>query len=97
MDLLAMEVGQAEGGRGLRRLVGNDLHRREIGCRERGRGGERHDHAEHKSRLRLHHAAPESLSALSTSSALSRLSGLSKTLMYFTVPALSMMKYARLA
>src|SRR5438132_13706258 len=50
-----------------------------------------HGHAEHERPPRPRHAAPESLSALSTSSALSRSSGLFMTLMYFTVPVLSMM------
>src|SRR5262249_45930350 len=96
VSFLAVEVRQAEGGRWLRRLVRNDLHRSEIGGRERGRGDDSGRHAEHQGR-QCFHDAPDPLSAASTSSALSRLSGLSMTLMYLTVPVLSMMKYARLA
>src|SRR5262245_48460282 len=79
LDLLTVEVGQRESGRGFEWFVGNRLHRREIGGRERGRSEERHGHAKHQRHLHTHHAAPESLRAFSTSSALSRLSGLSIT------------------
>src|SRR3989441_9839136 len=70
----AVEPGQRERGRGLRRLVGLDLEAREIGGGGRDRrdrqgdgGGERDDGGPH--------FAPESLSACRTSSGLSSSSG----------------------
>src|SRR5262245_16827678 len=97
LDRLAVQIGQGEGWRGLGRVVGDDLHRGEVRRGERGRGAERHSRHRDGEEPSAHHAAPESFSAFTTSSALRRFSGLSMILMYFTVPVLSMMKYARFA
>src|SRR5262245_29919653 len=91
---LAIWIGQGEVRGRLGRIVGLGL---EDGPLRSGGGRLRREQQDAGHRRPAHHVAFESLRAWSTSSALSRLSGLSMTLMYFTVPVLSMMKYARLA
>src|SRR5215831_9505119 len=91
---LAVGIGQGEVRGRLGRIVSLGL---EGGPLRSGGGRLRREQQDAGHRRPAHHAAFESLRAWSTSSALSRSSGLSMILMYFTVPVLSMMKYARLA
>src|SRR5262245_53495109 len=94
---LAAEVGQGEGGRRPRRLVGHDLHAREVRSRRGRAGGDGQPRRRGQCRQEPPHPPPALLSASSTSSALRRSSGFDWTFAYRTTPWRSMMKYARLA